>query len=205
MYLPSIIGTPLRFAIGLISLVALGVGLIFGLRWWQGREARKAVEAVPAIAENKAALTSQEKVVVLRSVEYRRAVTNFSSSARRALADSLTTPLARDAINKGKMAITACDSLNKAKDSTVVLLTRRTELLTEDAVRARKGRIFVVSAGVGYEPFFGAPAVRGGVELNLSPNWSVVGTADAAVRMRPGKSDSQKSGFVGLNYRFGGR
>jgi len=77
--------------------------------------------------------------------------------------------------------------------------------MEDEAVRARRGRLFQVTTAGGYDPLWGAPALRAGVELNFSDHWSAIGTADIAAKIKRDSTITRRSAFIGLNYRFGGR
>ncbi len=209
MIIPSFLKSTVGAIVTLVLVVAFGAGAVYGWKWYNERQAKKDVLAQPAIAENRAALDAQGVVVTREAGVYRGSSTDFRSSARRVLADPRTTPEAKTTITKGVKAINDCDTLTKAMQKQDSLHRAREELLLEDAVRARRGRLLVISTAVGYSPYASAPAVRAGIDLNISKNWNITGTTDLAVkyRMNSGKPTTQvlRTDFIGVNYRWGGR
>ena len=192
--------------IGIIMLIAFGAGLVFAVKWYRDKEARDAINAVPAIAENTAALTSEEAVVKARTITHRDAVTDFKTSSTLVLKDPSTSTKAKETIKKGEKAVATGDSVISAKDSVIRLLYRRDTLLTDEAVRARRGKFIQVHAAVGYAPYISAPAARVGVDLQISQHWGATATTDVSMKYRMGsgnpKAEWVRTDFIGVNYRF---
>ena len=200
--LPSFLATPLRFIVGIISLIAIGAGAYFGWRWKTDRDNRQAIEAKPAIVANTVAIDTATVIQTHATGAYHSAVGGFLTSANRAKANPATTPEVKACYDAGIAVISKCDSMHTADTTLIALYKKRAKLMEDEAIAARRGKLLAFTLAGGYEPFYKAPALRGGVELNFSNNWSVIGTADIAAKAR---SETQHSGFVGLEYRFGGR
>lgn len=200
--LPSFLATPLRLIIGIISLVALGAGGYFAWRWNSDRNNKKELELKPAIVTNTAAIDTATRIQSKANAAYHASSSSFLTAAAHARASPTTTPEVKACFDAGVSVISKCDSLKAADDSLIALYKKRAQLMEDEAIIARRGKLLSFSAAAGYEPFYKAPALRGGVELNFSNNWSAIATADIAAKAR---SETQRSGFVGLNYHFGGR
>jgi hypothetical protein len=190
--LPSFLATPLRFVIGVLSLVAVGAGAVVGWRYLRDREARQTIEAKPAIAENQRSIDTATTTNVLRSSEYHTAVGGFRKAAAAARSNPRTTLETRACYDAGVAVISRCDSLHASDTTLIALYRKRAELMEGEAVRARRGRLLQVTAAPGYDPLWGAPA-------------AVIGTYDIAAKIRRDSTTWRRSSFVGLNYRFGGR
>lgn len=192
--------------LALLLAAGFGAGIVFGIKYLKDKEAREDLLRQPAIAENTAALTSQETVVRARTTEHRTTSSDFRRSAAVTLRDPGTSQGAKETIKKGEKALASGDSLISAKDSVIRLLYRRDTLLTDDAVRARRGKLIQVHAAAGYAPYVSAPAVRLGVNVNVSQRWGVTATTDVAMKYRMGNGDAKtewlRTDFIGVNYRF---
>jgi hypothetical protein len=204
--LPSFLATPLRAILGLLTLVALGAGGVFAWKYFRDREEKAAVESIPAVAENKRAIDTATATNVIRAAEYHSAVGGFTRAAAIARSNPSTQPETRACYEAGLSVISRCDSLHKSDSTLIALYAKRDTLLTDVAVRARRGRLLQVTAAGGYDPFWGAPAARVGIEINFSDHWSLIGTGDQAFKFsREFSTQTRRSGLIGLNYRFGGR
>jgi hypothetical protein len=137
--------------------------------------------------------------------EYHSAVGGFTRAAAVARSNPSTPPTTRACYETGLSVISRCDSLHQSDSALIALYAKRDTLLTDVAVRARRGRLIQVTAAGGYDPFWAAPAARVGIELNFSDHWSAIGTADIAAKIGPDSTQTRRSGLLGLNYRFGGR
>jgi hypothetical protein len=199
--LPPFLATPLRLVFAIVLVVALGAGAVVGWRWWRDRDERQAVEAKPAITENQRDIDTATATNTVRSGEYRSAVQGFRAAATAARANPRTAPETRACYDRGVAVISRCDSLHTSDSTLISLYRRRSELMENEAVRARRGRLVQFSAALGYDPLNSAPTARAGVELNFSTHWSAIGTADISAK----RDSTHRSAFVGLSYRFGGR
>lgn len=203
--LPSFLATPLRGIVGLLALVAIGAGGVFAWRYFANRAATNAINSVPEIAAGKVVIAARKQTVAQDKSALAGAVSDFNSAREAARADPNTPASTNACFDKGTTVVTKCAKLQTSFDSLVAAQDSQVTRLTEDAVRARRGKFLSITAAVGYEPFWKAPAIRAGVELNLSNNWSAIGTADIAAKIGPDSTMTRRSGFIGLNYRFGGR
>lgn len=203
--LPSFLATPLRAIVGVLSLIAIGAGGVFAWKYFRNREEKAAVESIPAVAENRRALDTATATNARRVTEYHSAVGGFTRAAAVARSNPSTPPTTLACYETGLSVISRCDSLHKSDSTLIALYAKRDTLLTDVAVRARRGRLIQITAAGGYDPLWGAPTARGGIELNVSDHWSLVGTVDQAYKISRDSTRSRRSGFVGLNYRFGGR
>lgn len=200
--LPSFLATPIRMIVGIISLVAIGAGVYFGWRWTTDRDNKAALEAKPAIAANTQAIDTATQTQVRSAAQYHSASSSFLTAATRARTSPSTSPEVKACFDAGVAVISKCDSARTADSTLIELYKKRAKLMEDEAIRAQRGRLLGVSLAAGYEPFYGAPAVRGEVDLNFSNNWSAIATADIAAKAR---AQTQRSGFIGLSYHFGGR
>jgi hypothetical protein len=203
--LPSFLATPLRFVIGVLTLIAVGAGAVVGWRYLRDRDARQTIEAKPAIAENQHEIDAATAHNTVHAREYRSAVQGFRTAAATARANPRTTSETRACYDAGVAVISRCDSLHASDTTLIALYRKRAELMEGEAVRARRGRLLQLTAAPGYDPLWGAPAARVGLELNATDHWSVIGTYDVAAKIGRDSTTWRRSSFVGLNYRFGGR
>lgn len=208
--LPSLFATPLRLIVGLVSLVAIGVGAVFGWRYFRDKDSREEIAAIPAIAENQRLI---DTVIITRArtgAEYLTAVGGFRSRARTAREDPQSSPAVRACYDAGLAVISKCDSARKADSTLIDAYRRRSELMEDEAVRARRGKLLSLTGAVGYNWVQSAPAGRVGVGINFSDNWSITTTFDQAAKIKRDSTGKIKtewlpSSFVGLQYHFGGR
>jgi hypothetical protein len=201
----------LRSTVGIIVAVVLalgvGAGAVFAWRWNQDRLARNAIESKPAIAENAKAIDTATTTAVRTRGEYLTSAVGFKRSAATAAANPKTSPEVRACYDAGVAVISKCDSMHKADTTLIALYRKRAELMESEAIAARRGKLLGVSLALGYSPIEGAPAARGGVSLNVTDHWSVIGTYDETAKIRKDeagklKTDFRPSSFVGLQYHF---
>lgn len=195
------LATPLRLISAVVLVLALGAGAVIGWRWWRDRDEKQAIELKPAIVQNQRDIDTATATNVLRSSAYHSAVGGFRRAATAARSDPNTTPATRACYDQGVAVISKCDSLHTSDSTLIALYAKRSNLMEQEAVRARRGRLVQFSAALGYDPLNSAPAARAGVELNFSTHWSAIGTADISAK----RDSTHRSAFVGLSYRFGGR
>jgi hypothetical protein len=199
--LPSFLATPLRALLGLVALIALGAGAVYGWRYLRNRDEKQAIESKPAIVENQRAIDTATATNVLRSTQFHTAAQGFRRAATAARANPATKPETQACYDAGVAVISRCDSLHTSDSTLITLYKKRADLMEAEAIRARRGRLIQFSAAGGYDPLNHAPTARVGVELNFSTHWSGVATGDISAT----RDTTRRSAFVGLNYRFGGR
>jgi hypothetical protein len=201
----ELFATPLRIVVGLVSLAAAGSGGYYAWRYFNNRDAVAAVNAAPEIAHGKVVIASRKKTVARNKAALDSGIADFNAARDAARADTSTPPSTNACYDKGVDVITKCKKLQFSYDSLAAAQDTQITRLTDLAVSLRRGKLFALSAGLGYEPFWKAPAARAGLEINVSDRWSATGTVDAAAKIGRDSTTWRRAGFVGLNYHFGGR
>jgi hypothetical protein len=179
---------------------------VVGWRYLRDREARQTIEAKPAIAENQRDIDTATAHNTVHAPRVSIGCSGIPYSCDCcSIEPAYYTPETRACYDAGVAVISRCDSLHASDTTLIALYRKRAELMEGEAVRARRGRLLQLTAAPGYDPLWGAPAARVGLELNATDHWSVIGTYDIAAKIRRDSTTWRRSSFVGLNYRFGGR
>lgn len=208
--LPALLATPLRLIAGIVSLVAIGAGAYFGWRWKADRDNKRAIEAKPAIAANTVAIDTATKIESKANAAYRGSAVLFQNAAGTARANPKTTPEVKACYDQGIAVISKCDSLHTADTTLIALYKKRAQLMEDEAIAARRGKLLAFTLAGGYEPIRKGPTGRLGVSLNYSDNWSAIGTFDQSAKFQKDSTGKIRttfypSAFVGFEYHFGGR
>lgn len=208
--MPPFLRTTVGIIVAIVLAIGAGAGSVFAWKFFRDRSARQEIKAKPVIAENQKAIDSVTPIAVKARTEYLTSSAGFRKAAAAATSNPSTTPAVRACFDSGLAVISKCDSMHKADTTLIALYRQRAELMEEEAIRAKRGKLFDLTLAAGYEPLLGAPAGRAGLSVNVADHWSVVGTYDQAAKFRKDstgrlKTDLRPSSFVGLQYHFGGR